>query len=142
MLFIFLGIIISNNNVINCETIKLIIRGPGFFNIFSTRFNSDKYPANIKINGKQNSTFDNINYFDSVNNSVELTWNQKINNSFQMFSGCSNIIEINLSDFDTSGVTNMGSMFSGCSQLSLIDLSGCDASQVTYINLCFLVVQN
>ena len=137
MLFIFLGIIISNNNVINCETIKLIIRGPGFFNIFSTSFNSDNHPNNIKINGKQNSTFDNINYFDSVNNSVELTWNEKINDSSKMFSGCSNIIEINLSDFDTSGVTNMGSMFSGCSQLSLIDLSGCDASQVTYINSMF-----
>ena len=41
-----------------------------------------------------------------------------------MFSGCSSLTNIGLSNFDTKNVTNMGSMFDGCSSLkSLQDIS-------------------
>ena len=32
-----------------------------------------------------------------------------------MFYGCSSLKELNLSNFNTNNVTNMGYMFSGCS---------------------------
>ena len=32
-----------------------------------------------------------------------------------MFSGCSSLKELNLTNFNTNNVTNMDSMFSGCS---------------------------
>ena len=34
-----------------------------------------------------------------------------------MFSGCSSVTNINLSNFNTNNVTDMGFMFNGCSKL-------------------------
>ena len=47
-----------------------------------------------------------------------------------MFSGCSGLINIDLSGLDTSHVTDMSYMFSGCSGLTSINLSGFDISRV------------
>jgi surface protein len=41
-----------------------------------------------------------------------------------MFSGCSNIEEIDLSGWHTYGITEMYSMFSNCSKLKKLNLSG------------------
>ena len=41
----------------------------------------------------------------------------------KIFSGCSNLITVDFSDFNTEGVTCMDSMFEGCSKLESIDLS-------------------
>ena len=50
-----------------------------------------------------------------------------------MFYGCSNMISINLSEFDTSNVLSMQYMFSDCSGLTSLDLSGFNTSRVTEI---------
>ena len=54
-----------------------------------------------------------------------------------MFSGCSGLTSLDLSNFDTSNVTMMNGMFSGCSSLTLLDLSGWDTSNVTMMNGMF-----
>ena len=48
-----------------------------------------------------------------------------------MFNGCSNLINLDLSHFDTSKVTNMQGMFNVCRNLTSLDLSGFDTSNVT-----------
>ena len=48
-----------------------------------------------------------------------------------------NILEIDLSNFDTSEVTNMGEMFYGMSNLTSLNLSNFDTSQVTNMGLMF-----
>lgn len=48
-----------------------------------------------------------------------------------LFSGCSNMVSVDLSNFDTSNVTEMGGMFEMCSNLSSLDVSGFDTSNVT-----------
>ena len=48
-----------------------------------------------------------------------------------------NILEIDLSNFDTSKVTNMGRMFSGMSNLTALDLSNFDTSYVTDMRSMF-----
>ena len=48
-----------------------------------------------------------------------------------------NILEIDLSNFDTSEVTNMGGMFYGMSNLTTLDLSNFDTSKVTDMSLMF-----
>lgn len=58
-------------------------------------------------------------------------------NARYMFLGCENLIELDLSHFDTSSVTDMGSMFSGCKGLQSIDLSRFDTSWVTDMNGLF-----
>ena len=53
-----------------------------------------------------------------------------------------NILEIDLSSFDTSKVTNMGRMFSGMSNLTALDLSNFDTSQVTDMRYMFFGMSN
>ena len=48
-----------------------------------------------------------------------------------MFSGCSSLTSLDLSNFDTSQVTSMAGMFSECSSLTILDLSSFDTSKVT-----------
>ena len=48
-----------------------------------------------------------------------------------MFYNCNNLINIDLSTFDTKGVINLGGMFYGCSNLTKIDLSSFNTLNVT-----------
>jgi len=54
-----------------------------------------------------------------------------------MFGGCSSLININLSNFNTNNATDMSGMFSGCSSLTYINLSNFNTNKVTYINNMF-----
>ena len=60
-----------------------------------------------------------------------------VTNMNYMFSGCSSLQSLDLSNFDTSNVTNMGSMFNGCSSLQSLDLSNFDTSKVTNMDGMF-----
>ena len=53
---------------------------------------------------------------------AELQWSIKLNSFKCMFSQCSNIISIDLNNFDTSSCTDMIAMFRGCSSLISIIL--------------------
>ena len=48
-----------------------------------------------------------------------------------LFAGCSNLVSVDLSGFDTSNVTDMRSMFYDCRNLTSLDLSNFDTSNVT-----------
>ena len=137
---IFVTLITSNNNMINngFSNITLIIRGPGFRNIFYYEFiNNKNRPNAIYINGNQNTTITYKYYFNETNNTVNILWNHSFDNCGNMFRECSDIIEIDLSNFDTSIVTDMNSMFSGCSKLSSLNLFNFDTSNVKYMNSMF-----
>ena len=54
-----------------------------------------------------------------------------------MFSGCSKLTSLDLSNFNTSNVTDMGNMFSGCSGLTSLDLSNFNTSNVTDMRYMF-----
>ena len=54
-----------------------------------------------------------------------------------MFSGCKSLKELDVSGFDTTTVTNMQAMFSKCSNLTELDLSGFDTANVTDMNMMF-----
>ena len=47
------------------------------------------------------------------------------------------IIELNLSNFNTNNVTNMGHMFQGCSSLKKLNLSNFNTNQVTFMSDMF-----
>ena len=47
-----------------------------------------------------------------------------------MFCDCSNLKELDVSSFDTQNVTNMSDMFQGCKQLTKLDLSNFDTKNV------------
>ena len=60
-----------------------------------------------------------------------------VTNMYYMFFDISNLTTLNLSSFDTSNVTNMRYMFSGMSNLTTLNLSNFDTSQVTDMSYMF-----
>ena len=89
--------------------INLKINTTGNITILSKDYKGGN-PDIITINN-ENYTMDNIiNFTNSENNIINITliWNNNLNSSSCMFSGCNDIIEIDLSHFDTSNVINMG----------------------------------
>jgi surface protein len=84
--------------------------------------------------------------FSSCSNLTELdlsnfnTSNVTLLNS--MFSYCSNLTELNLSSFDTSSVTNMSSMFGSCTNLTELDLSNFNTSNVINMSSMFSYCEN
>ena len=54
-----------------------------------------------------------------------------------MFDNCLNLTTLDLSNFDTSNVTNMSYMFSKCQSLTSLDLSNFDTSRVTDMSYMF-----
>ena len=59
-----------------------------------------------------------------------------------MFSGCSSLKELNLNNFNTNNVTDMGRMFSGCSSLKELNLNNFNTNNVIYMNAMFYGCSN
>ncbi|OEG13154.1 hypothetical protein BCR25_06610 [Enterococcus termitis] len=55
-----------------------------------------------------------------------------------MFYGCSGLTELDVSGFDTGNVTTMAHMFRGCSGLTELDVSGFDTGNVTNMSEMFV----
>ena len=66
----------------------------------------------------------------------------KVTNMRYMFSGMDKLTSLNLSSFDTSQVTDMSIMFSRMSSLTSLDLSNFNTSQVTNMTNMFSDVSN
>ena len=139
IIMIFFNLIIPNNNTIEYKfsNITLKIHSSGFNNILSSKFNNIYYPDIIYINGNPIYTITYQYYFNETNNTINLIWNNSIDNCEYMFSECSNISEIDLSNFDTSRVINMYSMFHKCSNLTSLNLSNFNTSKVTHMGYIF-----
>lgn len=61
----------------------------------------------------------------------------KMTNMSWMFDNCLSLTTLDLSNFDTSNVTNMSYMFSKCQSLISLDLSNFDTSKVTDMSYMF-----
>ena len=61
---------------------------------------------------------------------IRILFNVKMKDCGNMFYNCKNLIDINLSYFDTQEVTNMYDMFYGCDKLISLDLSSLNTKNV------------
>jgi len=68
---------------------------------------------------------------------IKLEFNIKMKNCCQMFHGCYNIINLDLSNFNTEKVTDMKYMFSGCYNLENINLIAFNTENVTNMSYMF-----
>ena len=78
------------------------------------------------------TTKNNIIYSTKYQNIVRMKINQNINNTFGMLINCPDIIEIDLSHFDTSDVTDMDYMIKGCLSLISINFSNFDNNAMAF----------
>ena len=82
-----------------------------------------------------NDEFFPFSYFHKFNKKGKYTilyiFKKNITNTNYMFTGCSSLTKIDLSNFKTIKVTDMSDMFSGCSSLTNINLSNFNTYNVT-----------
>ena len=90
--------------------------------------------SNVKITDTRN-LFDSNARLDILNELLELCDN--VTNTSRMFSGCSSLIELDLSNLNTSDVTDMSYMFQSCSKMINLNLSKFDTSSVKDISHMF-----
>ena len=121
----------------NLSKISLKINLIGDSKILGNSFSNFNYLKEVHINGNIIDTKSKKYYFNQTDNYVDSIWNDNINNCANMFDGCSNITEINLSNFNTSQVTTMYNMFNSCSSLTSINVSNLDTSHVNSMGCIF-----
>ena len=87
----------------------------------------NKFECDIFIN--ENKLTDNM----IINKEKNITYilKKEYKDLSCMFSDCSSLTSIDLSNFNTNNVTNMSCMFSGCSSLTSINLCNFNTNNVT-----------
>ena len=93
-------------------------------------------PNKVYLNGKDEGSPTYSMYINDTNDIIKLSWTT-ITSAACLFGGCINIREIDLTEFDTSGLTRMNNMFSGCSGLTSIIMSNLDTSKVDIMEYMF-----
>ena len=138
LLNLFNNIILNNKiSLIKYKSynITLKIKGIGTKKIFSQ--NTEYYPDEVYINGYKTNAVTYSYYLSETDNAIGLIWYDLISNCEYMFFECTDITEIDLSNFNTSNVKYMISMFNGCSSLTSINLSNFYTSKVTWMHYMF-----
>lgn len=102
-------------------------------------FENDNNIDNLElyINNKKKNQFNKHCEFPNGRHEIRIVFNGIITDCSNMFKDCQNLIEINLSNFNTEEVTNMSYMFHNCKNLSNIDLSNINTENVTNMSHMF-----
>ena len=143
ILFNLFNNIILNNKISLIEyksfNITLKIKGIGNKNIFSSNsnFKTVYYPNEVYINGYKTNAVTYSYYLSETDNAIGLIWYDLISNCEYMFFECTDITEIDLSNFDTSKVNLINDMFHGCSSLTSLNFSNFNTPIVTRMNGMF-----
>ena len=93
----------------------------------------------IKINGKIIKFTYNYKFNKEGDYIIEYSFKSNLTKTCYMFSDCSKLRDLNLSNFNTQNVTNMSGMFSGCSSLTNLNLSNFNTQKVTNMSEMFCV---
>ena len=154
-------------NIFNSYEIAIKINGIGVQNIISQYYTI--YPNTVLLNDNSITVIDNIRIdipLEKSNankiNTIRLIWNLPINSFFglkniveadlsnydtyllqtmnQMFCGCTSITSINFKNINTQKLTNMNKLFANCNSLKELDLSNFDTSNVNNMNSLFFIV--
>ena len=106
----------------------------GWNKVFSDGSGGCKYnftkPNEVYIDGQNQSIIQSFYQFYKEETYVKLIWKNPVKNCESMFCGCSHILEMNLTYFNTSQLISMYKMFQYCLMLTSIEMSNIDTSNV------------
>ena len=102
---------------------------------FRSEITSVNFAGEVKGQGSMEYMFYNMSNATSINLSNFDTSN--VTNMSSMFRGCSSLTSLDVSSFNTSSVTNMSYMFYNCRNLASLDISAFDTSNVTNMYAMF-----
>ena len=95
--------------------------------------NSIYIPDRVFINGVK-SEIDNSGYIKNLEEGiydVTMEWDKKENKYSKLFQNINSAFEIDLSNFDISGIKSIKSMFINCNRLEYINFTNFDTSSIT-----------
>ena len=98
--------------------------------------------TSLYINNKQNTFRKYFRFTEIGEYKIKLKFNKYFQDCSHMFSGCEDLININLDNFNTKNVTNMKEMFSGCKNLKSINLFNLDTKNVIDMSGMFQLCSN
>ena len=103
-------------------------------------------PEKVYLNTDSSNMFFLGVYQQEIKNILELDLSNfntsQVTDMYSMFNGMRNLTTLNLSNFDTSRVTDMSAMFHNMSNLTTLNLSSFDTSQVTNMHAMFSDTSN
>ena len=103
-------------------------------------------PEKVYLNKKSNEMFFSKSDEQKIKNILEIDLSSfntsQVTDMHNMFYGTSNLTTLNVSNFDTSKVTDMSLMFHGMRDLSALNLSSFNTSQVTDMQNMFYGTSN
>ena len=116
-IILLLKIVISNND---SNEIYLVVKGTGVQPLLYNSFHTE--PFQVLVNGNLRETCKKTCDLGGEEQSrITLKFLDQLSDCSQMFRDLTNIIEVDLSNFDAYYVETMESMFSGCSNLEKIN---------------------
>lgn len=118
---------------------KLDADSKGLLKIYKKSDTEIAFVSDIKIKAPENCTgfFNSLVGMALTNLNLSNFDTSDVTNMSSMFNECEKLTSLDLSNFNTSKVTNMRSMFSNCSSLTSLNLSNFDTSKVTNMNRMF-----
>ena len=103
-------------------------------------------PEKVYLNTNSSMMFFSGESEQKIKNILELDLSNfdtsKVANMSHMFNGMRNLTTLNLSNFNTSNVTDMGGMFFSMTNLTTLNLSNFDTSNVTNMGSMFYGISN
>ena len=131
---------LTNPILSNAYEVKLKVVGTGNKKILYENY---LCPSKMFINGKKKS-FSNCHYIDITEEGslITLQWENIIRTTHLMFYECIDIIEIDMTNFDTSLVTDMAFMFYYCISLETLDISNFNTINVETMEYMFFYCTN
>lgn len=103
-------------------------------------------PEKVYLNTNSSMMFFSGESEQKIKNILELDLSNfdtsKVANMSHMFNGMRNLTTLNLSNFNTSNVTDMGGMFFSMTSLTTLNLSNFDTSKVTNMGSMFYGISN
>ena len=135
-LFIILLYLIPNYEVLNIRykpikafsydnEIRSKVKGIGYYPVILSSYR----PSSIELNGTKIGSNTNIQLPNYIND-VRLKFSNTLSSCENMFSQCSQIIEIDLTNFISTKVGNIDYMFNGCTSLKSIKFGNFKTSGV------------
>ena len=103
-------------------------------------------PEKVYLNGDSSMMFDSYWGDDKLKGILDIDLSNfdtsQVTNMSGMFSGMRNLTTLDLSNFDTSKVTDMSFMFGNMSNLTTLDLSNFNTSKATNMSEMFFCMAN
>ena len=123
--------------LISSNIITMKFKGTGNENIFINNKNGIDCPNRIYIDEKLISKKTCKYKFLNKIVSIQIEWDKNFIHCYKMFADISNIIEIDLSQFNSSLVKSMSYMFDNCKSLKFVNLSNIDISSLINMDNAF-----